>query len=221
MASDNCFWRSKNQIHAADGWFACDNTQVVGSRAQLCCITGSQCGQDSICLQNVSYYVGGCTDDTYRDPVCRTSCTSDGATWIQWNSNTEVWECCGDSGCNGSSPSETFSAIARASWSPVKTAQQSSTSATSTNTNSARPDESADMSGSISLSTGAQAGIGVACGLFGLAVVLAMGLLMIKRHKKRRGINGEGEREHQLPDATNMAPPLWHPHGLPSVRRAQ
>jgi hypothetical protein len=76
MASDSCFWRSKNQINAMDdGWFACNNTQVANGRAQLCCIKGSQCGQDSICLQNVKYYVGGCTDGTYGDPVCRTSCS--------------------------------------------------------------------------------------------------------------------------------------------------
>jgi hypothetical protein len=49
------------------------------------------------------------------------------------------------------------------------------------------------MSGGMSLSTGAQAGIGVACGLFGLAAVLAIGLLMIKRHKKRRGISDQGQ----------------------------
>ncbi|GAB7334519.1 hypothetical protein MBLNU13_g06506t1 [Cladosporium sp. NU13] len=223
MASDNCFWRSKNHINAMDdGWFACNNTQVVNGRAQLCCIKGSQCGQDSICLQNVNYYVGGCTDGTYGDPVCRTSCTSDSATWIQWNANTEVWECCGDAGCDGSPPSETFSAIARASWSPVKTAPQpstisrgpssttaSTTSTTSANTNSALPDESSEQSGGTSLSTGAQAGIGVACGLFGLAAVLAIGLLMIKKHKKRRGMRNQvQEEEHRLPDAESTAPPM-------------
>jgi hypothetical protein len=57
------------------------------------------------------------------------------------------------------------------------------------------------------LSTGAQAGIGVACGLFGLAAVLAIGLLMIKRYKKRHGtVNQREEREHRLPDATSTAP---------------
>ena len=39
---------------------------------------------------------------------------------------------------------------------------------------------------------------------------------MIKRHKKRRGINGEGgEREHRLPDATTTAPPTVNDH-MPS-----
>jgi hypothetical protein len=74
VAADNCFWRSNNQINAID-WFACNNTEVTPGGAQLCCIQGSQCGQDSICLQNVSYYVGGCTDGSYGDSVCRTSCS--------------------------------------------------------------------------------------------------------------------------------------------------
>jgi hypothetical protein len=65
------------------------------------------------------------------------------------------------------------------------------------------------MSGGMSLSTGAQAGIGVACGLFGLAAVLAIGLLMIKRHKKRRGISDQGqEQEYRLPDSSSTAPPM-------------
>jgi hypothetical protein len=63
------------------------------------------------------------------------------------------------------------------------------------------------MSGGTSLSTGAQAGIGVACGLFGLAAVLAIGLLMIKKYKKRHGTaNQREEQEYRLPDATSTAP---------------
>ena len=65
------------------------------------------------------------------------------------------------------------------------------------------------MSGGTSLSTGAQAGIGVACGLFGLAAVLAIGLLMIKKHKKRRGRRDQvQEAEYRLPDAGSTAPPM-------------
>jgi hypothetical protein len=63
------------------------------------------------------------------------------------------------------------------------------------------------MSGGTNLSTGAQAGIGVACGLFGLAAVLAIGLLMIKKYKKRHGTaNQREEQEYRLPDATSTAP---------------
>lgn len=67
------------------------------------------------------------------------------------------------------------------------------------------------MSGGTTLSTGAQAGIGVACGLFGLAAVLAIGLLMIKKHKKRRGMRGQvQEHEHRLPDARGTPPPVMN-----------
>lgn len=75
-AAQNCFWRSNDQINAmGSGWFACNNTQVEEGGAQLCCINGSKCGQDSICLKGVDYYVGGCTDGSYANPVCRTSCS--------------------------------------------------------------------------------------------------------------------------------------------------
>lgn len=226
-AADNCFWRSNRQINAMDspGWFACNNTEVRESGAQLCCIAGSTCGQDSICMKDAKYYVGGCTDGSYGDPVCRTSCSEffmcsmsifqegcvdirvrclakDGATWIQYNGNTEAWECCGDKGCDGSPPTETFSAIARASWSPIKTAPQSSftstetsssQSTTSTTDASAAPahtdtndeESTTDNSGS-GLSSGAKIGIGVACGLFGLAAILGVALILLRRYKKRR-----------------------------------
>jgi hypothetical protein len=48
----------------------------------------------------------------------------------------------------------------------------------------------------------------VACGLFGLAAILAISLLMIKRHKKRRGARDqEQEQAYRLPDATGTAAP--------------
>jgi len=71
--AQNCFWRSSGQIHAIN-WYACNNTRAIAGGAALCCIEDSQCGQDSICLKDNKYYVGGCTDGTYGDPVCRTSC---------------------------------------------------------------------------------------------------------------------------------------------------
>jgi hypothetical protein len=155
-----------------------------------------------------------------------------------------AWECCGNSGCNGSPPTETFSAVARASWSPVKTAPQSSlgltsassstgtsssssslapttsTSSNNTGNNSTAHKANTDKSSGTSLSTGAQVGIGVACGLFGLAAVLALGLLLIRRHKKRRAAaeGGQGQpyllpADAILPMANNYAP-LDHPSPL-------
>jgi len=74
VIAQNCFWRSSGKIRTI-GWYACNNTRATPGGAQLCCIENSQCGQDSICLKDNKYYVGGCTDGTYGDPVCRTSCS--------------------------------------------------------------------------------------------------------------------------------------------------
>ncbi len=63
------------------GEFACGEASNVSSGgAQLCCVNGDQCGRDSIChfskpIANTSgYYLGGCTDPTYTDPVCQHHC---------------------------------------------------------------------------------------------------------------------------------------------------
>jgi hypothetical protein len=142
----------------------------------------------------------------------------DAQTWIQWNQNTQAWECCGNNACDGSPPTETFKAVARASWSPVEwvprqtssstasttTAASHSTSAsgtsTSTNTTPSQTSSNNDRAGK--LSTAAQAGIGVACGLFGLAAILGLVLLLMKKHKKRRESRSElqGEQITREPD---------------------
>lgn len=48
------------------------------------------------------------------------------------------------------------------------------------------------------LSTGAQAGIGVACGLLGLAAILAVALLLMKRQKKRRASRSDLQKESTI-----------------------
>jgi hypothetical protein len=76
------------------------------------------------------------------------------------------------------------------------------------------------MSGGTGLSTGAQAGIGVACGLFGLAGVLAIGLLLIRRHKRRRAAADGGQGQPYLLSAdailpmASKYPPLDHPSAV-------
>jgi hypothetical protein len=62
------------------------------------------------------------------------------------------------------------------------------------------------MSGGAGLSTGAQVGIGVACGLFGLAAALAVGLLLIRRHKKHRAAASEGQGQPYLLPADAILP---------------
>ena len=78
----NCYWRRLDQVVIEDqGWFQCNNTQQTSGGAQLCCKDGDECGQDSICRTSDTansgseWYVGGCTDGTYNDPVCRKDCS--------------------------------------------------------------------------------------------------------------------------------------------------
>lgn len=60
---------------------ACPKSSSVDGGAQLCCVTGDTCGEDSLChftkdVANTSgYYLGGCTDQSYTDPVCQGVCS--------------------------------------------------------------------------------------------------------------------------------------------------
>lgn len=52
----------------------------TGSTVQMCCRNRDVCLSDSICLSThpvdngSGYYIGGCTDETYSDPVCSKNC---------------------------------------------------------------------------------------------------------------------------------------------------
>ena len=48
---------------------------------------------------------------------------SDGETWIQYNSQDNLWRCCGDSGCNCTVTSETFTAVNPGAWTAVASTQ--------------------------------------------------------------------------------------------------
>jgi len=119
--------------------------------------------------------------------------------------------------------------VARASWSPVEwvpqqtssssasttTAASHSTSAsqTSTSTNGIPSQTSSGNDKTGSLSTAAQAGIGVACGLVGLAAILGLVLLLIKKYKKRQESRSElqGEQITRVPDFSG------YQHGAPMM----
>ena len=73
--AQNCLWRSNSQINPLPTWYACNNSRATSDGAKVCCKAKEQCGPDSICLEDSNYYVGGCTDETYSDPVCRHSCS--------------------------------------------------------------------------------------------------------------------------------------------------
>ena len=63
------------------GSFQCKNTERANGGAQLCCKNGDRCGEDSICHSDntkqsrSAWYVGGCSDGSYSDPVCRKDCS--------------------------------------------------------------------------------------------------------------------------------------------------
>lgn len=79
----SCFKRRLDHIAVADnfGYVQCNNTQHSDGGAQLCCKKGDRCGDDSICHTDdiasglSSWYVGGCSDGSYEDPVCRKDCS--------------------------------------------------------------------------------------------------------------------------------------------------
>jgi hypothetical protein len=71
-----------------------------------------------------------------------------------------------------------------------------STSHTSTSSNVTPTQTSQENDKAGRLSTAAQAGIGVACGLFGLAAILALVLVMMKKHKKRNASKPESHGEY-------------------------
>jgi hypothetical protein len=79
---------------------------------------------------------------------------------------------------------------------PTKTAEDNDTSASTTPTPTSK-DDSHDSGG---LSTGAQAGIGAACGLLGLAALLVIAFLLMKRRKRRQARKPSEVQHGDFPD---------------------
>ncbi|KAK3722995.1 hypothetical protein LTR37_002141 [Vermiconidia calcicola] len=209
LAQEPCYWRSNEAIAVQDypGWFACNNTNLSPNGAQLCCLGGAQCGDDRLCRSPMTngstgygYFVGGCTDPNYRDPVCRMECTGDSQTWIQWDNSVSAWRCCGDDGCDGSPTTETFQASPPQRFVAVASAM-STTSSTASATSSSRPASSSSSSSASAsptltdtgsgggLSSGAVAGIAVAGAVVGLALVGAVLWFCWRRRKADRKQN--------------------------------
>ncbi|KAK1810847.1 hypothetical protein LTR12_014806 [Friedmanniomyces endolithicus] len=220
-SADNCYWRSQYIINDVTGWFACNNTQVKSGGAQLCCLNGAQCGADSLCYMpggtsGNEWFVGGCTDRTYGDPVCRGSCTGDDQTWIFYNATASKWQCCGNSACGTVTSTEQFQAIMPNQWTAVPTVQTSSSTASSMASSMASPmissttsnaSTSASTSSVASLnsnnrsnsiggghSTGAQAGIGVGCAAAGVGILVAIVLWIVRGRESARDWQGCGAR---------------------------
>ena len=82
LVEATCWCRQDgNIIDCSTTETACPNSSSVDGGAQLCCVTGDTCGEDSLChftkdIANTSgYYLGGCTDQSYNDPVCQGVCS--------------------------------------------------------------------------------------------------------------------------------------------------
>lgn len=82
LAEATCWCRQDgNIIDCSTTETACPNSSSVDGGAQLCCVSGDICGEDSLChfnklIANTSgYYLGGCTDQSYNDPVCQGVCS--------------------------------------------------------------------------------------------------------------------------------------------------
>ncbi|KAI6831842.1 hypothetical protein KC367_g5790 [Hortaea werneckii] len=221
LASDprQCYTRYNNTVRAKGvPWYVCNNTQINPGGASLCCYDDSLCGPDSFCGSTsigrgpykYGLYVGGCTDGTYSDPVCRTTCTGDGATWFQWNETTEVYHCCSHNACIGTVTDEAFSATPPDEWEPFARV------ATTTSSPAAAPTATVIVQVTPHvrngrLSTGAQAGIGTACGVAGTGAVCALAFLLLKR-RRLSGTEGDRRSPHVqsllrdlLPDGSTKA----------------
>ena len=83
MSNSTCYWQTSRGHWNSSSQPSFDKVKpcgYAGSDIQLCCWNNDTCMSDSICrfkhpLDNGSdYYIGGCTDATYSDPVCSKHC---------------------------------------------------------------------------------------------------------------------------------------------------
>ncbi len=210
-ADSECYWRNHNVIspEAPSGWFACNNTNLTPDGAQLCCLNGGQCSNNQLCRVGLtngsvgySYYVGGCTDPNYSDPVCRMDCSessafarlsyclqyhyrandtkaSDYQTYVQWDLSVSAWRCCGDSGCTTGTPtSETFQADSPQQFVAVPSAL--TTMSSSIGASTATLISSVSLTSSITTSPTAEPNIGLSTGAkAGIGVGAAIGGLVV------------------------------------------
>lgn len=84
LAHAHCWWKIQNRIISMETFagvapFYCDGKSV--SNFQNCCTEGDTCEEGSIChfmhqsYQGSGYYIAGCSDPTYMDPICSPQCS--------------------------------------------------------------------------------------------------------------------------------------------------
>ena len=80
LAEATCYVAAYGIVGEQPGWNACPGTASSTGGVETCCLSGSDCGEDSLChIANAddpdnSWYQAGCTDSNYQDPICRNDC---------------------------------------------------------------------------------------------------------------------------------------------------
>jgi hypothetical protein len=80
-----CYLVSNNVVTSTNQYFPCGNSDITGASAQTCCNGEDYCMDNSIChytrggvTNGTGYYMGGCTDPTWKDPACPKQCSKFG-----------------------------------------------------------------------------------------------------------------------------------------------
>ncbi|MCJ1326331.1 hypothetical protein MMC10_002995 [Thelotrema lepadinum] len=174
-----------------------------------CCTNGDQClqyGLAAIChythalTGGSGYYAGGCTDPTFKDASCDRECADLADQEIVYDDTNSLWRCCGST--NGtptceSPTNETFQAASPGALEaysiPASTSVSGTTVSTSTGaaaaTSSTASASSQDAPASMSLSTGALAGI-IVGSIVGGGLLVTLFSLALRRVWKRRRLLG-------------------------------
>ena len=127
-------------------------------------------------------------------------------TYIQWNTSQHIWDCCGDYHCDSHDNSESFKAVSPAQWEAIPQKGNLGPDTTSSNPG----DE---------LSTGAIAGIAVACGAAVIALVTLVAVCCIRRRRpaNKKWVGGNKGTYAKLGPQHEMQP---QPYAGPSGARS-
>ena len=146
---------------------------------------------------------------------------SDRQTFITYDNSTDLWQCCGNNGCDEGDPTEeTFKAVSPSDWKPLdgnsKNTNNSPPNNDSSNSddNDDNEDDSAEDNNDSDdgLTTGAKIGIGIFLGLIGIAVIIAAVMLYRRRiHKPRTNFRGVKGRYEEIGMGIGMAGPSARP----------
>ncbi|KAI4194171.1 MAG: hypothetical protein LQ346_003751 [Caloplaca aetnensis] len=239
MANDTiptCYTNHFDIIKAHDGSGPCGGSTTENN---FCCVKEHVCMEDGLCrfintvpgMITSGYYVGSCTDNTFKDPACRQACSRFRTADVVYSDALGLWQCCQSPGSNGTIDcahpgSESFEApppeslSTAPSYTPPSSPYTSPTAtellSTPSTSNLVPPTSTTSPLAAIStatsssssseeISSGAKAGIGVGVAAASFAVVVALAFFFIKRRRTKRRQEGVfiNIKEKQEMDATS------------------